>query len=105
MKRTITWSTVVVALSAFPLNIAYAASTGIPLARGLEQIGRAIQGPVVFWAAVISLITSFYVIFLRGSELDSFGGKAAMAGLVFGGIGAGAPALLQLIGLSSAVLP
>ena len=54
---------------------------------------------------MISLITSFYVIFLRGNELDSFGGKAAMAGLVFGGIGAGAPALLELIGLSSAVLP
>lgn len=86
-------------------NTALAASTGVPLARGLEQIGRAIQGPVVFWAAVISLITSFYVIFLRGSELDSFGGRAAMAGLVFGGIGAGAPALLQLFGLSSAVLP
>lgn len=105
MKRAITWSTALMASSAFPLHTAYAASTGIPLARGLEQIGRAIQGPVVFWAAVISLITSFYVIFLRGSELDSFGGKAAMAGLVFGGIGAGAPALLQLIGLSSAVLP
>jgi type IV secretory pathway VirB2 component (pilin) len=105
MKHAITWWTVLAAISAYPLNTAYAASTGIPLARGLEQIGRAIQGPVVFWAAVISLITSFYVIFLRGNELDSFGGKAAMAGLVFGGIGAGAPALLELMGLSSAVLP
>ena len=105
MKQRSTWLAVLVAVCVAPLDTAYAASTTIPLARGLEQIGRAIQGPVVFWAAVISLITSFYVIFLRGSELDSFGGRAAMAGLVFGGIGAGAPALLQLFGLSSAVLP
>ena len=105
MKHAISWFAVLVAVWFGALDTAYAASTTIPLARGLEQIARAIQGPVVFWAAVISLITSFYVIFLRGSELDSFGGKAAMAGLVFGGIGAGAPALLQLIGLSSAVLP
>jgi len=105
MKQAIRWCAVLGAVWFGAVDTAYAASTTIPLARGLEQIGRAIQGPVVFWAAVISLITSFYVIFLRGSELDSFGGKAAMAGLVFGGIGAGAPALLQLIGLSSAVLP
>ena len=78
MKHAIIWFAVLVAVWLGPLDTAYAASTAIPLARGLEQIGRAIQGPVVFLAAVISLITSFYVIFLRGSELESFGGKAVM---------------------------
>ena len=105
MKRVALFWTVVGIELFSRVDVALAASTGIPLARGLEQIGRAIQGPVVFWAAVISLITSFYVIFLRGSEFDSFGGRVAMAGLVFGGIGAGAPTVLQLFGLSSEVLP
>lgn len=84
---------------------AYASSTGLPIASGLEKVGQAISGPVVFWAAVISLIASFYVVFVRGQDLDSFGGRAAMAGLVFGGIAAGAPAILGVFGLSGAVLP
>lgn len=82
-----------------------AASTGLPIATGLEKVGQAISGPVVFWASVIALIASFYVVFLRGQELDSFGGKLAMAGLVFGGIGAGAPTIVGVFGLSSATLP
>lgn len=84
---------------------AHASSTGLPIASGLEKVGQAISGPVVFWAAVISLIASFYVVFVRGQDLDSFGGRAAMAGLVFGGIAAGAPAILGVFGLSGAVLP
>ena len=36
MKHAITWFAVLVAVWAGPLDTAYAASTAIPLARGLE---------------------------------------------------------------------
>ncbi|MGB5365914.1 MAG: TrbC/VirB2 family protein, partial [Polyangiales bacterium] len=65
---------------------ASASSTALPLAMGLEQVGRAITGPVTFWLGVISLIASGVVLYIRGEGFDSFGGRLAMAGLIFGGV-------------------
>lgn len=76
------------------------------LTSGLQRIGAAFQGPIIFWMAAISLIAGFFVLFIQGREFDSFAGRAAMAGLIFGGLGTGGPALLQSVfGLSSSVVP
>ena len=84
---------------------AYASSTGLPLAMGLEKVGRAITGPVTFWLGVISLIASGVVLYIRGEGFDSFGGRLAMAGLIFGGVCALSTTIMGTFGLSSAVLP
>lgn len=82
-----------------------ASSTALPLAMGLEQVGRAITGPVTFWLGVISLIASGVVLYIRGEGFDSFGGRLAMAGLIFGGVCALSTTIMGKFGLSSAVLP
>ena len=84
---------------------ASASSTSLPLAMGLEQVGRAITGPVTFWLGVISLIASGVVLYIRGEGFDSFGGRLAMAGLIFGGVCALSTTIMGKFGLSSAVLP
>lgn len=84
---------------------AHASSSALPLATGLEQVGRAITGPVTFWLGVISLIASGVVLYVRGEGFDSFGGRLAMAGLIFGGVCALSTTIMGKFGLSSAVLP
>jgi type IV secretory pathway VirB2 component (pilin) len=105
MRRGI-YQTAAVAVSVWLQHAhASASSTALPLAMGLEQVGRAITGPVTFWLGVISLIASGVVLYIRGEGFDSFGGRLAMAGLIFGGVCALSTTIMGKFGLSSAVLP
>jgi len=105
MKRTI-YETSALAMALFLWHgTARASSSALPLATGLEQVGRAITGPVTFWLGVISLIASGVVLYVRGEGFDSFGGRLAMAGLIFGGVCALSTTIMGKFGLSSAVLP
>jgi len=105
MKRGIYQATVLSVLVWLQHDHASASSTALPLAMGLEQVGRAITGPVTFWLGVISLIASGVVLYVRGDGFDSFGGRLAMAGLIFGGVCALSTTIMGKFGLSSAVLP
>ena len=105
MKRRLYPGAALIALSWLQEGQASASSTTLPLAMGLEQVGRAITGPVTFWLGVISLIASGVVLYVRGEGFDSFGGRLAMAGLIFGGVCALSTTIMGKFGLSSAVLP
>ena len=85
MNRGIYQATALAVLTWLQHGHASASTTALPLAMGLEQVGRAITGPVTFWLGVISLIASGVVLYVRGEGFDSFGGRLAMAGLIFGG--------------------
>ena len=105
MNRGIYQATALSVLMWLQHDQARASSTALPLAMGLEQVGRAITGPVTFWLGVISLIASGVVLYVRGEGFDSFGGRLAMAGLIFGGVCALSTTIMGKFGLSSAVLP